>query len=328
MDLHLRRSQRSLFDVPCGSRQHLPWLISGHPAGSVVSAPVTQPGDNEYGPNPHRGALNDRPKPERPVFHASSASCRGTTRNTSNSCTRATPTTRARWMKLAGVLRQMGDDEVSVKREAEGPSWARADWPPQPADDLTAALTGEWAPEPEEAKDAGEKIKEEGRRKGRRGFRRPDQARGARQHPRADDDPRLPDPRPPWWPTRPAGHARPDPAPGAGPEILRASPMPTWIADLHRQRAGPAGRVDAPDHRDRETHLLRHLCAAIHAHLRPRTSRLAEGADRGLRQGNRLHPRRAQGDPEQAGRGRRASKSSCTSNTWAPSALVSMAAKR
>ncbi|WP_299688994.1 2-oxoglutarate dehydrogenase E1 component [uncultured Tateyamaria sp.] len=55
-------------------------------------------------------------------------------------------------------FRAMGDDEVSVKREAEGPSWARADWPPQPGDDLTAALTGEWAPEPE-AKAAGDKIK-------------------------------------------------------------------------------------------------------------------------------------------------------------------------
>ncbi|WP_415921492.1 2-oxoglutarate dehydrogenase E1 component [Tateyamaria sp. SN6-1] len=55
-------------------------------------------------------------------------------------------------------FKAMGDDEVSVKREAEGPSWARADWPPQPGDDLTAALTGEWAPEPE-AKAAGDKIK-------------------------------------------------------------------------------------------------------------------------------------------------------------------------
>ena len=56
-------------------------------------------------------------------------------------------------------FRAMGDDEVSVKREAEGPSWARTDWPPQPGDDLTAALTGEWAPEPE-TKAAGQKIKE------------------------------------------------------------------------------------------------------------------------------------------------------------------------
>ncbi len=55
-------------------------------------------------------------------------------------------------------FRQMGDDEVSVKREAAGPSWARTDWPPQPNDDLTAALDGMW-PMPSEAKGAGEKIK-------------------------------------------------------------------------------------------------------------------------------------------------------------------------
>ncbi len=55
-------------------------------------------------------------------------------------------------------FRQLGDDEVSVKKEASGPSWARNDWPPQPADDLTAALDGMW-PAPVEAASAGKKIK-------------------------------------------------------------------------------------------------------------------------------------------------------------------------
>ncbi|MEM1375367.1 MAG: 2-oxoglutarate dehydrogenase E1 component, partial [Pseudomonadota bacterium] len=50
----------------------------------------------------------------------------------------------------------LGDAEIEVKAEAEGPSWARADWPPAPADDLTQALTGDWARE--EAKAAGDKI--------------------------------------------------------------------------------------------------------------------------------------------------------------------------
>ena len=54
---------------------------------------------------------------------------------------------------------QMGDEELAVKRDAEGPSWARNDWPPQPADDLTAALTGEWPAAPEETREAGDKIK-------------------------------------------------------------------------------------------------------------------------------------------------------------------------
>ena len=60
----------------------------------------------------------------------------------------------------AEFFRALGDSEIDAKRAAEGPSWARADWPLLPADDLTAALTGEWAAPPpaREAKAAGEKI--------------------------------------------------------------------------------------------------------------------------------------------------------------------------
>ncbi len=60
----------------------------------------------------------------------------------------------------AEFFRALGDSELDAKRAAQGPSWARADWPPQPADDLTAALTGEWAAPPpaKEAKAAGAKI--------------------------------------------------------------------------------------------------------------------------------------------------------------------------
>ncbi len=63
----------------------------------------------------------------------------------------------AQW---AEFFRSMGETEVDTKRAATGPSWARSDWPPQPADDLTAALTGEWAAAPpaKEAKAAGAKI--------------------------------------------------------------------------------------------------------------------------------------------------------------------------
>jgi 2-oxoglutarate dehydrogenase E1 component len=60
----------------------------------------------------------------------------------------------------AAFFKSLGDTEVDTKRQANGPSWARADWPPQPHDDLTAALTGEW-PIMAPAKDAlaaGEKI--------------------------------------------------------------------------------------------------------------------------------------------------------------------------
>ncbi|WP_319825715.1 2-oxoglutarate dehydrogenase E1 component [Thalassovita sp.] len=62
-------------------------------------------------------------------------------------------------------FRQMGDSELDVKKEAAGPSWARTDWPPVPADDLTAALDGQW-PAPVEAKSAGKKIAEKAAEKG------------------------------------------------------------------------------------------------------------------------------------------------------------------
>ncbi|WP_135449195.1 2-oxoglutarate dehydrogenase E1 component [Tabrizicola caldifontis] len=60
----------------------------------------------------------------------------------------------------AEFFKALGDSEIDAKRAAQGPSWARADWPPTPADDLTAALTGEWAapPSAKEARAAGAKI--------------------------------------------------------------------------------------------------------------------------------------------------------------------------
>ncbi|ALG89232.1 MULTISPECIES: 2-oxoglutarate dehydrogenase E1 component [Actibacterium] len=63
-------------------------------------------------------------------------------------------------------FRALGDEEMDVKKEAAGPSWARTDWPPQPDDDLTAALDGQWPAPPAEAKDAGKKIKAKAAEKG------------------------------------------------------------------------------------------------------------------------------------------------------------------
>ncbi|CTQ49019.1 2-oxoglutarate dehydrogenase E1 component [Jannaschia donghaensis] len=63
------------------------------------------------------------------------------------------------WKQFFAAL---DDDAGTAQAEAAGPSWARTDWPPVPADDLTAALTGEWpaAPvDPKEAKAAGDKIR-------------------------------------------------------------------------------------------------------------------------------------------------------------------------
>jgi len=67
----------------------------------------------------------------------------------------------------AEFFRAMGDDPVDATQAAAGPSWARADWPPTPKDDLTAALTGEWPAAPaREARAAGDRIKAEAARKG------------------------------------------------------------------------------------------------------------------------------------------------------------------
>ncbi|CAM4323265.1 2-oxoglutarate dehydrogenase E1 component [Palleronia rufa] len=46
-------------------------------------------------------------------------------------------------------FRQLGDDKDAARQEASGPSWARRDWPPQPSDDLTRALDGDWPAAPE-----------------------------------------------------------------------------------------------------------------------------------------------------------------------------------
>ncbi|MFC2970360.1 2-oxoglutarate dehydrogenase E1 component [Acidimangrovimonas pyrenivorans] len=59
----------------------------------------------------------------------------------------------------AEFFKSLGDSEIEAKKQAAGPSWARADWPPVPADELTAALTGEWPAAPaKEAKAAAQKI--------------------------------------------------------------------------------------------------------------------------------------------------------------------------
>jgi 2-oxoglutarate dehydrogenase E1 component len=57
----------------------------------------------------------------------------------------------------------LGDTAADARAEAQGPSWARPDWPPQPADDLTAALDGQWPADP---KKAAEKIAAKAAEKG------------------------------------------------------------------------------------------------------------------------------------------------------------------
>ena len=59
----------------------------------------------------------------------------------------------------AAFFAGLNESAQVVGAAAAGPSWARADWPPMPTDDLTAALTGEWPVMPsKEGKAAGDKI--------------------------------------------------------------------------------------------------------------------------------------------------------------------------
>ncbi|KAA9005238.1 2-oxoglutarate dehydrogenase E1 component [Histidinibacterium aquaticum] len=53
----------------------------------------------------------------------------------------------------------LGDGPDEARAEAQGPSWSRPDWPPQPTDDWIAALDGQWPVDPKDAKAAGDKIK-------------------------------------------------------------------------------------------------------------------------------------------------------------------------
>ena len=68
----------------------------------------------------------------------------------------------AQW---AAFFAATGDSEADARHAAAGPSWARADWPPAPTDDLTAAMTGEWPAAPD-AQGAGRRITDKAAEKG------------------------------------------------------------------------------------------------------------------------------------------------------------------
>ena len=62
-------------------------------------------------------------------------------------------------------FKAMNDPRAEVEAEAQGPSWARPDWPPAPMSENIGALTGVW-PETGEAEAAGKKIKAKAAEKG------------------------------------------------------------------------------------------------------------------------------------------------------------------
>ena len=64
-------------------------------------------------------------------------------------------------------FKELGDAGQDAQAEAAGPSWARADWPPAPSDELTAALDGQWGDlGPEAVKIASAKIETKAAEKG------------------------------------------------------------------------------------------------------------------------------------------------------------------
>ena len=75
--------------------------------------------------------------------------------------------------------------------------------------------------------------------------------------------------------------------------------------DLHRLLSRARIRHHPRDARNPQAHLLLDGRRRVHAHLRSRGQGLDPGAHRGPGQGDRLHRERQEGDPEQAGRGRR-----------------------
>ncbi|UWQ03982.1 2-oxoglutarate dehydrogenase E1 component [Aliiroseovarius crassostreae] len=68
----------------------------------------------------------------------------------------------------AAFFAEMGDDGQDAIAEAEGPSWARTDWPPTPTGDLVHSLDGMWPDEvtAKDGKAAGKKIADKAAEKG------------------------------------------------------------------------------------------------------------------------------------------------------------------
>lgn len=81
--------------------------------------------------------MTDHPQNDR--FHASSFMHGHNAENLDQMFTRTANDPYAVETAWQVFFNAMGEDEVSVKREADGRNWVRADWPSQPGDELTQA---------------------------------------------------------------------------------------------------------------------------------------------------------------------------------------------
>lgn len=81
--------------------------------------------------------MTDHPQNDR--FHASSFMQRHNAENLDQMFARFANDPYAVDVARRTFFRAMGEDAVSVKREADGRNWARTDWPSQPGDEMTQA---------------------------------------------------------------------------------------------------------------------------------------------------------------------------------------------
>ena len=95
-----------------------------------------------------------------------------------------------------------------------------------------------------------------------------------------------------------------EPAPELDPAELRLHRGRLRPQDLHRQLSRARIRHRPRDARDPQAHLLLDRRRRVHAHLRSRGQAVDPGAHGGAGQGDQVHARGQEGDPQQAGRGR------------------------
>ena len=197
------------------------------------------------------------------------------------------PAVDASWAGSSAASATRATRRDATARAGRAPTGRRA-----PTDELTAALTGEW-PDPRPPRSTTRSA----RRPPSRASRSPTRRCGRRCSTRLRALMLIRayrirghlDRRP-----RPAGPARRRSRTPSSTPPPTASPRPTWTGRSSSTTCSASRpRRMRADRGAGAAHLLRHLRAPVHAHLGPRAGRLAQGADRGLRQGDHLHPARA-----------------------------------
>ena len=206
----------------------------------------------------------------------------------------------AEWQEFFKSLKDTPDD---VRKNAEGASWGRDNWPLAPKDELTSALDGNWA---QVEKAVGTKLAAKAQAKGRRELSAADVHQATRDSVRALMLIRA-------YRMRGHFHAKLDPL-GIEPPRDREEldPRSYGFVDGDFDRKifldhvlGLEYAHLARDRRDLRAHLLPDARRRVHAHHQRRAEELDPGTHRRPGQGNQFHPRGPARDPQQADRSRR-----------------------